>query len=70
MALLARLKRSSPASAWWSGWSGSPATWARLMDNPFSNILAGSVGFFVKAGLLGGGGALLGLMGLVGGATL
>ena len=41
-----------------------------LMDNPFSNILAGSVGFFVKAGLLGGGGALLGLMGLVGGATL
>ena len=41
-----------------------------LMDNSFSNILAGSVGFFVKAGLLGGGGALLGLMGLVGGATL
>jgi hypothetical protein len=41
-----------------------------LMDNPFSNILAGSVGFFVKAGLLGGGAALLGLMGLVGGATL
>jgi hypothetical protein len=41
-----------------------------LMDNPFSNILAGSVGFFSKAGLLGGGVTLLGLVGLVGGATL
>ena len=41
-----------------------------LMDNPFSNILAGSVGFFTKAGLLGGGTALLGVLGLVGGATL
>ena len=41
-----------------------------LMDNPFSNILAGSVGFFVKAGLLGGGTALMGVLGLVGGATL
>ncbi len=41
-----------------------------LMDNPFSNILAGSVGFFAKAGLLGGGVVLMGLMGLVGGATL
>ena len=47
-----------------TGWVGS------LMDNPFSNILAGSVGFFTKAGLLGGGGTLLGLVGLVGGATL
>ena len=37
------------------------------MDNPFSNILAGSVGFFTKAGLLGGGAALLGVLGLVGG---
>jgi hypothetical protein len=41
-----------------------------LMDNPFSNILAGSVGFFTKAGLLGGGVTLLGLVGLIGGATL
>ena len=41
-----------------------------LMDNPFSNILAGSVGFFTKAGMLGGGATLLGLVGLVGGATL
>jgi hypothetical protein len=41
-----------------------------LMDNPFSNILAGSVGFFSKAGLLGGGTALMGMVGLVGGATL
>jgi hypothetical protein len=41
-----------------------------LMDNPFSNILAGSVGFFTKAGILGGAGTLLGAMGLVGGATL
>src|SRR4029450_13625467 len=41
-----------------TGWVGS------LMDNPFSNILAGSVGFFTKAGLLGGGTALLGVLGL------
>jgi hypothetical protein len=41
-----------------------------LFDNPFSNILAGSVGFFTKAGLLGGGTTLMGLVGLVGGATL
>jgi len=41
-----------------------------LMDNPFSNILAGSVGFFSKAGLLGGGTVLLGLLGLVGGGVL
>jgi hypothetical protein len=41
-----------------------------LFDNPFSNILAGSVGFFTKAGLLGGGVVLLGLLGLVGGTTL
>ena len=39
-------------------------------DNPFSHILAGSVGFFTRAGLLGGGTILLGLMGLAGGATL
>ena len=39
-------------------------------DNPFSHILAGSVGFFTRAGILGGGTVLLGLMGLVGGATL
>src|SRR2546426_11472838 len=41
-----------------------------LFDNPFSNILAGSVGFFTKAGLLGGGGGIMGLLGLGGGATL
>jgi hypothetical protein len=41
-----------------------------LMDNPFSNILAGSVGFFTKAGLLGGGTVLLAALGLVGGALL
>jgi hypothetical protein len=41
-----------------------------LFDNPFANILAGSVGFFTKAGLLGGGVTLMGLLGLVGGATL
>lgn len=41
-----------------------------LFDNPFSNILAGSIGFFTKAGLLGGGVILMGLLGLVGGATL
>ena len=47
-----------------TGWIGS------LFDNPFSNIMAGSVGFFTKAGLLGGGTVLMGLLGLVGGATL
>jgi hypothetical protein len=41
-----------------------------LFDNPFSNILAGSVGFFTKAGLLGGGVTLMGLLGLIGGATV
>jgi hypothetical protein len=46
------------------GWIGS------LFDNPFSTILAGSVGFFTKAGLLGGGATLLPMLGLVGGAVL
>lgn len=41
-----------------------------LFDNPFSNILAGSIGFFSKAGLLGGGTVVLGALGLVGGALL
>jgi hypothetical protein len=41
-----------------------------LFDNPFSNILAGSIGFFSKAGLLGGGTILLGLVGLTGGAVV
>ena len=41
-----------------------------LFDNPFSHVLAGSIGFFTKAGLLGGGTVLMGLLGLVGGATL
>jgi hypothetical protein len=41
-----------------------------LFDNPFSHILAGSVGFFTKAGLLGGGSVILGILGLVGGAVL
>jgi hypothetical protein len=46
------------------GWVGS------LFDNPFSTILAGSVGFFTKAGLLGGGTFILPILGLIGGATL
>lgn len=41
-----------------------------LMDNPFSHILAGSIGFFTKAGLLGGGTIILGALGLVAGGTL
>lgn len=41
-----------------------------LMDNPFSTILAGSISFFTKAGILGGGVAMLGTLGLVAGATL
>jgi len=40
------------------------------MDNPFSTILAGSINFFTKAGILGGGTAMLGTLGLVAGATL
>jgi len=46
------------------GWIGS------MFDNPFSNILAGSVSFFTKAGILGGGAVILPALGLVGGATL
>ncbi len=41
-----------------------------LFDNPFAHILSGSLGFFTKAGLLGGGTVLMGLLGLVGGALL
>jgi hypothetical protein len=41
-----------------------------LMDNPFSTILSGSINFFTKAGILGGGTAMLGTLGLVAGATL
>ena len=41
-----------------------------LMDNPFSHILGGSISFFTKAGLLGGGTVIMGLLGLVSGATL
>jgi hypothetical protein len=41
-----------------------------LFDNPFSHILSGSIGSFTKAGILGGGTVLMGLLGLVGGATL
>src|SRR5438105_10579354 len=40
------------------------------MDNPFSTILAGSINFFTKAGILGGGAAMLGTLGLVAGGTL
>jgi hypothetical protein len=43
---------------------------ASLFDNPFSHVLAGSIGFFVKAGLLGGGSIILGAVGLAGGACL
>jgi hypothetical protein len=46
------------------GWIGS------MFDNPFSNILAGSVSFFTKAGILGGGAVILPALGLVSGATL
>jgi hypothetical protein len=41
-----------------------------LMDNPFSTILSGSINFFTKAGILGGGTAMLGTLGLVAGGTL
>jgi hypothetical protein len=41
-----------------------------LFDNPFSHVLAGSVGFFTKAGLLGGGTIILGQLGLVAGGLL
>jgi hypothetical protein len=40
-----------------------------LFDNPFSTILSGSVNFFTKAGILGGGTAMLGTLGLVAGGT-
>jgi hypothetical protein len=41
-----------------------------LMDNPFSTILSGSINFFTKAGILGGGTTMLGVLGLVAGGTL
>ena len=41
-----------------------------LMDSPFQPIMAGSVSYFTKAGLLGGGVTMLGALGLVAGATL
>lgn len=41
-----------------------------LYDNPFSHILAGSIGFFTKSGLLGGGTFILGALGLVSGGVL
>lgn len=40
-----------------------------LMDNPFSTILSGSINYFTKAGILGGGTTMLGSLGLTGGAT-
>ena len=40
------------------------------MDNPFSTILSGSINFFTKAGILGGGTAMLTGLGLVAGGTL
>lgn len=43
---------------------------AAQFDNPFSSVLAGSVGLFTRAGLLGGGTVVLGAMGLVGGGVL
>lgn len=46
------------------GWIGS------MFDNPFAPILAGSIGFFTKAGLLGGGMIILPMLGLVQGALL
>jgi hypothetical protein len=40
------------------------------MENPFSTILSGSINYFTKAGILGGGTAMLGTLGLVAGGTL
>jgi hypothetical protein len=46
------------------GWIGS------LLDNSYGSILAGSIRFFLLAGLLGGGTVILGAMGLVTGAVI
>jgi hypothetical protein len=43
---------------------------ASMFDNPFSHLLAGSIGYFTKAGLLGGGLVILPQLGLVAGAVL
>lgn len=40
------------------------------MENQIGHILHGSMNFFTNAGLLGGGTTLMGMLGLVGGATL
>ena len=61
------------ASPVWEGGCGNSLGCAMSlpdMDNPFSTILSGSINFFVKAGILGGGTAMLGTLGLVAGATL
>src|SRR2546422_2310305 len=41
-----------------------------LMDNPFSTILSGSINFFTKAGILGGGTGMLWAAGVVAGGPL
>jgi hypothetical protein len=46
------------------GWIGAS------MDNSFGHILAGSIGFFTRAGLLGGGTVIMGLLGLTSGAVV
>ena len=40
---------------------------ASMMDGPFSNILAGSLSFFVRAAIFGGAAALLGTLALTSG---
>lgn len=47
-----------------AGWAGEK------FNTPYQPALAGSMGFFTTAGLLGGGSILAGLIGLVPGATL
>jgi hypothetical protein len=46
------------------GWVGS------MFENPFTHLLAGSVGYFTKAGILGGGLVILPMLGLIQGALL
>jgi len=47
-----------------AGWAGEK------FNTPYQPMLAGAMGFFTTAGILGGGTSIAGLMGLAVGATL
>ena len=52
------------------GIAGLSAWIYSALDSQYGGLLSGSISFFVKAGLLGGGLTILGAVGLVSGAVL